>query len=174
MHWTEAQPAAQALSWPAMKAHLRLDVDDEREYVLSLLAQATAHAEALLQVALMPRMVTATYDAGEAIELPRGPVLEVQSVTDSEGTEVTYAVRRRGSRTTVDLDDGLPVSYPVEVAYSAGYSGSAAIPADIIGAIRIHAATLYSWREDASPVSASKVHHLDDWYRYRSRGAPVA
>ena len=174
MHWTQAQPGAATITWPAMKAHLRLDVDDEREYVTQLVAQATAHAEALLQQALMPRMVTATFDAGESIELPRGPVLEVQNVTDSEGVEVSYAVRRRGHTVTVDLDDGLPVSYPVEVVYSAGYSGSAAVPPDIIGAIRIHAATLYSWREDASPVAASKVHHLDDWYRYRSRGTPVA
>ena len=97
-----------------MKSHLRLDVDDEREYVLSLLAQATAHAEALLQVALMPRMVTAIYEAGEAIELPRGPVMEVLAVTDyGRNVEVSYAVRRRGSKTTViDLDDGLPVLLP--------------------------------------------------------------
>ncbi|MGC4030251.1 MAG: head-tail connector protein [Tepidisphaeraceae bacterium] len=154
-------PDTMPVSYESLRAHCRIDTDDERLLLLDYIAQATEYAEQKLGMSLVTRTITAKFDKGEALHLPRGPVLDVVSIKDEDGNDVA------GRHFRVGNSDRIATQHPgpLTIVYTAGY---VSVPADIAGSIRLHAATLYSWREDRTAAAANPVHRLDDFYAARS------
>lgn len=95
-------PIAEPVTLAEAKAHLRVQHTDEDSYISALIVAATRHVEKVLSKSLMERTWRLTMDAfSDAIELPRGPVQSVTSVTYTDADGVTQTVP--ASDYTVDL-----------------------------------------------------------------------
>jgi len=162
--------------WPVSEKeageHLRAaaDVGSFCPYI----AAATEYAEDRLSAALMPRIIRATFYDGEPLYLPRGPLLEVQSITDRNGTAISgYEIRHDGHRVQIVLTAG--GIYPIAITYRAGYPSAAAIPRAIRLAILMHVATLWENRESITDKSKTIIpHSLEDFYRLKRRAVGVS
>jgi uncharacterized phiE125 gp8 family phage protein len=167
-------PAERPVTWNQVKAHLRLDATDEREYVLELIDAATQHAMDAMSCSLVSQRITATFYCGEPVNLPRGPLLSIVSVVDDDGRAITdYDVRRRGLTDYLVFNEGYAA--PLTVVYTAGYATAAAVPADVKHAIRTHVATLYGMREHVTQggAPAHVPNSLADFYRLKSRDGGI-
>jgi uncharacterized phiE125 gp8 family phage protein len=192
VRWTvTTPPAARPVEWATFKAHARLTGDDEQELGELYLDAAADYAAEAMGCSLMAQTITATFYTGEPVILPRGPVIQIVSVTDArsivlddDGNEVTDE-----DGNTVTDDDGHALTYnrwkvghsdrlringpfvtPLIVEYTAGYPTADAIPASIRQGILVHAATLYEQRESVSDRTKTPVpHSLADFYRLKSR-----
>lgn len=141
---------------------------------LSLMVEAaTDYAQDRMSMALMQQTILARFYAGERVILPRGPVIEIVSITDREEIAVTdYELKHYGhvAEVLVKRHGG----YPLSVTYAAGHASAAAIPAAIRVAIMTHVGTLYENRESVNDKGKLPVpHSLDDFYRLKSRSAGV-
>jgi hypothetical protein len=130
--------------------------------------QAFRYAEQMLKMSLTPCTLAVRFDEGEPLHLPRGPVTEVMHVRDDAGNDIAYEQHRVGNSDRIRTQSRCPVT----VTYKAGFA-EGELPADIAGAIRVHAATLWAWREDKTAAAANTVHRLDDFYRWRGAGSLV-
>jgi hypothetical protein len=192
MQWSiTTSPTGTACTWEQLKAHVRPGNCSEQPYLLDLLASATTYAETKLEACLLPQTITAIFDiedigwAGEyqfayltmlegrnRWQLPRGPILSITSVTDTNGNPVRYLRHTEGNADFIIPQ--IPIARtmaPVTVVYQAGYE---IIPADILNAIKVHVATIYFNREDTSNLATNPVHRIDDFYSFRGRGSCVA
>lgn len=163
-------PTGLAVAYAIAKHHLRIDGNDERDYVISLIEAATAHAEEALATSLLPRRIAATFYDNEFCDLPRGPVSAIVSVVDANGDAVPadgWRWERKGNADCIRFLRS--VTRPITVTYDAGYTNAAAIPADIRQAILCHVGTLYEFRESVTSLAARPVPHLDSFYRLRAR-----
>lgn len=167
-------PTDELFTWPRLKAALRLNTDGERSYVMDdLLPHAVGHAEKMMQASLAERTITATFYEGEKLHLPRGPVIEIESIIDDDGNEVEADEYRVGHSDRLTITSA-SVTYPIVVIYRAGHEDLSLIDADIYGCIRVHIATLYKYREDTTSEAVNAIHKIDEYYRFNSRGSPVA
>jgi uncharacterized phiE125 gp8 family phage protein len=157
-----------------VKRHCRIDTKDDDAYLLTLIDAATDFAEDSMATSLVRRKLLATFYDGQNLDLPRGPIDEVVSVTDAEGVDVTdYELISVGSVTRVVLN--VAAVRPVQAMYWAGYASASQIPASTRLAIMTHVATHYATRESASDRTKTVVpHSLEDFYRLKRRGASVA
>jgi uncharacterized phiE125 gp8 family phage protein len=163
------------VTWAEAKKHLRLDSDDEKSYVESLIDAATEYAEERLSTTLLERSRTQIfYDAEPLIPLPRGPLVSITSVTDADDNEITnYELSRVGHSDRMTITGSFKA--PLTIVYRAGYASAAAIPASIRLAILQHVATLFENRESVSDKTKLPVpHSLEDFYKLKSRGSKVA
>jgi uncharacterized phiE125 gp8 family phage protein len=175
--WTvTTPPAVRVVDFTSMRPHLRMDpASDERDYVLELVDAAIAHAQQSMEASLITQGITAVfYDDGlSEVELPRGPVISVASVTDAddyelEAGETGYELERVGNSDRLRIHAAYRA--PLTVLYSAGYGGAATdVPADVRQAIRQHAAHLYLYREAGNDPPKQ----LQDFYQLRRRGVSV-
>ncbi len=163
-------PTALPFEWPILKAHRVLE-DEDRELAMIYAAQATAHAEELLEMSLVTRTITATFYSGDELYLPRGPVSQVVSVTDATSATIDYLHERIGNRDYITI--GADYVRPLVVVYTAGYAVDK-VPADIVGTILVHAATLHAYREQFTPEGIRTVYKLDEYYKRRGHGQVVA
>lgn len=186
MKWSiTTPPADRVVSYAEAKYHCNLsetgDTDADaalQTYVEGLIDAATEYAEEATESSLAPRTLTAIFNEGEEIILPRGPLLSITSITDDDDDEITdYEIERRGlsDRLIIDAD----FSYPLTVVFEAGYedtgTGTSGVPAMIRHAILCHVGTLYENRESASTDALKAVpHQLADSYRLRRRGLGMA
>ena len=174
-------PTALPISADQLRRQCRIDAgstSDETDDTLNLyIDAATAYAEQRLETSLMPQSLIATFYDWQTIDLRRGPVIGIQSVTDRNGMALTaYTLRPIGY--TTRLEPAAGVIYPVSVVYRAGYVLSdgvtPAVPPDLRLAILMHAATLYTNRESISDKqSVSVPHALDAFYDQKSRALGV-
>lgn len=180
-------PTGLPVSWDSLKRRIVIDDPQEEAVVMEFAAEATAHAEKMMQCSLMTQRLTATfYDHHDAIshnhhfqyhaELPlrRGPIQSITSVKDRNGDNVTYTQMAKGHYDAIRLTQS-HIHYPITVVYVAGFGDDPTdIPADILGAIRTDTTTRYAMREEYQPGTFQRVTNLDEFYRSRGRGVPLA
>jgi uncharacterized phiE125 gp8 family phage protein len=175
MKWSQSQPSA-LFDVDAIKTHLRIDTDTEDDYLTGLITAAVSHAENLMGCSLLQRTITATFYSGETLNLPRGPLVSVSSVSVG-GTPVSSSAYSTESYGTVDVlrfnnSYTQPYAAPVELVatYLAGYGTTPdAIPADIVQVIKCHIGLLYEQREAATDRTITPVPFVEDFYKLRSR-----
>jgi uncharacterized phiE125 gp8 family phage protein len=170
-------PATRPATAAEARTHLRIDDLSQDAYLETLIDAATDFAEEKLAASLMPRTLMANFYDGEALILPRGPIIEVLSIVDADDQYADdYELKTVGNQTLVMLISG-SLTYPISVTYRAGYvnaAGVATLPASIKLAILQHVATLYENRETVSDKSKMPVPHtLEAFYRLKSRAPGV-
>lgn len=156
-------PATEPIDVELAKSHLRVTLDDDDQYIESLITAARNSVEILTQRALITQTRRLTLDAfpcSRVIQLPGGKIQSVTSVAyvDAAGQSQTLSVDRyvadtRSTPGRIILKDGS--SWPstwnngnaVEVVYVAGFGEADAVPNDLIQAIHFLVAHWYSFRE---------------------------
>lgn len=176
MVYTQSQPDDALFDVDDIKTHLRIDSTTEDDYLNGLIAAATAHAEQSMQCSLLQREITATYFSGETFNLPRGPVVSIESVTIGSNPvdPSTYTVESYGTLDLLRFNNGNIQPYPapatMTVTYTAGYGDDPTdIPADILHVIKCHVGLLYENREVATDRTITPVPLISDFYRMHSR-----
>jgi uncharacterized phiE125 gp8 family phage protein len=157
-----------------VSSQLILNDYDDKDYLTMLINACMQYAEDEMECSLITQTITATYYAGEPLQLRRGPVQSIVSVTDGNGVAVTnYTIEHYGF-TDVILPT-ISIVAPVTVVYVAGYGSASNVPAKFQAAILTHVATLYENRESITekPTFAA-VHSLADFYRNNARKIGVA
>lgn len=157
-------PPTEPVSTATAKAHLRVTGSAEDTLVATLVTAARRSAERFTGRALAPTTFTATYDrrefalSGVVVDLPRGPVSAVNTVTayDEEGDATVVdagAYTLAGDRLTAseatdaaDWPDDYRAHDALAVEYVAGY---AELPEDIEAAVLLTVADLYENRSTA-------------------------
>lgn len=165
-----------AVSLTDMKAHLRRDdTDEDDDYITLLTTAATRWAENFLELAL----VDTTYDYyfnypdgkkpyGTEIKIPRGPLLEVETVyyilNTVEAEFTSYAVDYEYPRIYLTTTGSWPSFDDVpnngRIRFRAGFidesspgDGPNTIPEDIKSAIKLYTGALYDRREESTQGS---------------------
>lgn len=193
--YTNVRPSSPPLcTYPQLKAQLKIDADDEMQYLMDLLDAATEYAESALDASLLTRTITATIeehypaptfsfwpgDHSHRHFLPRGPVQSITSVTDSTGNAIQYKWERTGNSDFVIFTGQPPgIVWPVTVVYQSGYGNTAAaVPADIRLALRAHVASLWSNREATTTGTNGQMADaplsLQAFYSLKRRTTPVS
>ncbi len=156
-------PATEPISLGDMKAHIRLEIDDDDGLVAGLIRSARAHIEQRLSRALITQTWVAYFDAFPLpfIELPRPPLIAVSGITyvDTAGATQTWAsseyivdVAREPGRVELAFNESYPIirrqANSVLVTYTAGYGKSPDdVPFDIRLALKQIVAQWYELRE---------------------------
>ncbi|WP_420408894.1 head-tail connector protein [Hoeflea sp.] len=152
-------PLAEPVTLAELKAHMRIDANDEDALLQSLIRVARAHLEAVTGTALMPRglrLVLDDWPEGPVIDLLRTPVQSIDAihVYDIDGApqelSTTGAVldgTARPARLAVGdkLRPGQPIN-GIEIEFTAGFATANEIPPELVRAILLHAAHLYEFR----------------------------
>lgn len=183
-------PAARVVQPALLRTQSRIDTDPimsgvTDDYLGLLIDAATEAAEVALYSSLVPRTIAATFRTQSVafypfarLDLPRGPVIEIISVTDSAGATITtYELEHVGFVDRVKLTAS--ASFPLTVTYRAGYvaqdNATAAVPSDLTLAILTHAATLYENRESVSEKAKTPMPHgLEMFYAAKRRDTGAA
>ncbi|MEQ8305810.1 MAG: head-tail connector protein [Hoeflea sp.] len=152
-------PLAEPVTLADLKAHMRIDLNDEDALLESLIRVARAHLEAVTGTALMPRglrLVLDDWPDGSVIELMRTPVQSIDAIRvyDIDGLpqELTLSgalldATARPARLAIShkLGPGQPIN-GIEIEFTAGFATANEIPPELIRAILLHAAHLYEFR----------------------------
>jgi uncharacterized phiE125 gp8 family phage protein len=170
-------PAANPVTYGDAMNHMRATSSQvaSQAQVESWISAATAHAERFTGMSLMPRVYLASFFDNEPLMLPRGPILEVQSVYDDDGhTTTDFELQHYGKTSRVKLGSTANLSYPIRIQYQAGYVNAASVPADMKLGILQHVATIYENRESVSDKAMVEIpHSLKDFYRLNRRGTGI-
>lgn len=161
-----AAPASEPLTLADAKAHLRQDITDDDTYISSLISAARAHVENWIG----RRLVTQTWDlarddfpvGAREITIPYGPVQSISSITylDSGGNSIvldpslylldTYGISARCYPVYTKI---WPLTRyernAVIIRYVTGYGAAAAVPANIVHAMKMLISHWYENREIA-------------------------
>ena len=156
---------SEPVSLDELKAHLRLDVDDDDAYLAGCVAAARTWVEGQTRRAIMPQTWDYIIDygwprsrGGYRIDLPMNPVTSVTSITyvDSSGagqtlatSKYTVSARTNGSFIVPAYDQEWPdvrcVPSAVTVRFVAGDADE--IPQELHRAIMVLAGHYYEFRE---------------------------
>jgi uncharacterized phiE125 gp8 family phage protein len=170
-----AAPEAGPLSLADAKAHLRVDTADEDVGIAAMIDQAVGEIDGPRGSGLC--LITQTWllslDCFEwRIRIPLGPNVEIVSVKylDPDGAEITLAADQYQLAAGQDpailspaynvcWPQHLPVPGAVRIEFTAGFGAAAdAVPADLVGALKLIVASLYEDRENGGvPPSARHV-----------------
>ena len=163
-------PATEPLTASSLRDHLHLDADDvsgSDSRLNPLISAATLHLERVTRRRFVTQTWNAAFDSftdatqdGDTIYLPYSPVQSVSAVTyiDVNGTRTNCA------NTVYELGivNGLSVlrlkygqvwpsvrdqADAVNVQYVCGYGNAVTVPADLVHALKLLAATWYMTRE---------------------------
>jgi uncharacterized phiE125 gp8 family phage protein len=176
MKYEQTQPENPLLDITDVKTHLRIDGTTEDTYLEGLITAAVAHAELSMQCSLLQREITATFYAGETLNLPRGPVVSISSVSvgPTPVSEGAYGLERHGTIDLLRYNNGniQPLAAPatLTVVYLAGYGETPDdVPADILQVIKCYVGLMYENREVATDRTFTPVPFLDEFYKLNSR-----
>mgnify|MGYP000280082960 CR=1 FL=1 len=170
-------PAADVVTVAEMKAHLRIDSDDEDTVIGDCITDAIDEIDAengQTGRALITQtwsLVMPVFPASGRFDLPVSPVQSITSVTyyDGDNAEQTltasaYRMTALPDRARVDLVNGYswPATYDradaVTVTYVAGYGdASTDIPGGIRRAVKMLAAYFYEHREAATEAKLAEA-----------------
>lgn len=158
-------PAAEPVSLAEAKAHLRVDIDDDDDYISGLISAARQYVETATRRAFISqtwRLSLDRWPAGDAIELRKPPLASVSSIVyrDSDGASTTwgtsnYIVDTDSEPGRIVLADGAswpsvtlyPVN-PIQVTYVAGYGAAgSSVPQYLRHAVLLLVAHWYENRE---------------------------
>lgn len=171
-------PVAHVVSADLLRKQCRIDGYDgnDDEYLCLLIDAATEYAESRLAASLVPRTLAATFYDGEPLDLPRGPVIAIQSIVDRDSEPMTvYTARGIGNTTRVEATGDSPITVTYRAGYVAADGTTPAIPRDIVAAVLMHAATLYANRESVSDKAMMPIpHSLEAFYARKCRETGVA
>jgi uncharacterized phiE125 gp8 family phage protein len=157
-------PLAEPVTLADLKAHLRIDTNDEDAVLEGLIRVARAHLEAATGAALSPqgyRLLLDDWPRTGVIQLMRTPVQTVDAVRvyDSDGVAQDVALTgmlldatARPARLV--LKDRPSPAQPIngiEIEFTAGFGAPTEIPPELTRAILVHAAHLYEFRGAVSP-----------------------
>ena len=157
-------PLAEPVTLADLKAHLRIDLNDEDDLLEGLIRVARAHLEAATGVALMSqgfRLALDDWPCGEVIHLMRTPVQSIDAILvyDADGVEQSLDLSGLvldGTAHPVRLvikerpRPGQPIN-GIEIEFTAGFGSGAEVPPELKRAILIHAAHLYEFRGAVTP-----------------------
>lgn len=167
------EPASEPVSLDEAKLHLRMDGDDEDDFIAGLLAAAREYFEETTRRSLISQ--TWRLSLGEwpdEIELPKPPLQSVTSITykDDSGAQTTlnssvYLVDTDSEPGRIVLASGqswpsgtlYPVN-PIQVTYVAGYGDEgAAVPERMKQAIKLLLGHWYENREDTITATIKNI-----------------
>ena len=143
------------------KAHLRVVIPDEDDYIASLITTAREMAEQRLNRTLVQRQLVAAFPAWSVrLALPKPPLVSVEGITylDTDGAEQSiedYDVYQYSVPAAVALPQGTaPPALrwrpdAIRVAYTAGYPAGQ-IPSTILSWMLLVIGTLHENRETMS------------------------
>lgn len=164
----QTPPSAEPVALADAKKHLWIDHDDDDDMIRALVAAARAHVESVTGQRLMAQALILKAEAWSDLEcLPVAPVSAVISVgyVDGDGAEKTldaggYEVRLEGLAPMIVPSHG--VTWPhrqagsqVTVQVTAGYATAAAVPPELIAAVKLLVGDLYAYRETGQVGSVS-------------------
>ena len=172
-------PAAEPVTLAEAKAHLKLDTADDDVLIASLIVAARARAEWHTGRAFVTQSWTLHLDAWPAdgiVEIPLPPLQSVTSVTTYALDDTarllgssTYQVDAASGRLTlksgVTPPTDLRAMNAVEIAFTAGYGATSAVPAPVKQAILQTVADLYVHRGDETQIVSQTAQVLLAPYR---------
>lgn len=166
-------PASEPVSLDEAKSQLRVDGDDENDFITGLITAAREHVEQTARRSLITQTWRLNLDAwpcgpstgsgrGDEIELPKPPLQSVTSVVykDSVGAQTTlstaaYIVDTDSEPGRIVLAYGqswpsltLYPANPIQITYVTGYGAAADVPAWAKQAIKLIIGHWYENRED--------------------------
>jgi uncharacterized phiE125 gp8 family phage protein len=157
-------PLAEPVTLAELKAHLRIDADDENDLLESLVRVARAHLEAVTGVALISqgyRLALDDWPSEGVIQLLRTPVQTIDAILlyDADGVEQTLdlsGLLLDGSAHPARLAmrqrprPGQAIN-GIEIEFTAGFGSGAEVPPELKRAVLIHAAYLHEFRGAVTP-----------------------
>jgi uncharacterized phiE125 gp8 family phage protein len=174
-------PTLEPVSLSLAKSHLRVDTDNDNEYIQSLISVARQYVEDTLDITLCTTVWEASYDLFPiwAIVLPRAPLATgTITVTYRLGTGISSTLSGASNDFQVDsrvipgrIYPNWATSWPatrgdensVVVRYTAGYgAGPENVPPAAKQAILFLVASMYENRQPAVPGSVSAVPYTFD------------
>jgi uncharacterized phiE125 gp8 family phage protein len=161
------------ISLDEAKAHLRVDIDDEDDLIVSCIAAARSHLEGITGRSFVSQTWDYTIDNEwpwalnldtrcneQMIELPRAPLVSVTSITyvDTAGASQTLASNQYvvdGAGTIGRIYPAYDVSWPsvrsqkraITVRFVAGYGTAVSVPEALKQALLLLIAHFYTQRE---------------------------
>jgi uncharacterized phiE125 gp8 family phage protein len=165
-------PSQEPLSVDDIKAHCRIDYDDED----ALLASYITAARQLIEEDLSRALITQTLELGlddfprtDRIRIPRGNLQEIVSVKYRDATEqqftmtagADYLVNQYAEPAEIVLPFGhvwpsvvLSTSSPVAIQFVSGWADAASVPGPIKHAMRM---TIADWVENREDIVIGKT-----------------
>ena len=159
MNIVQSTPATEPISVAELKAHCRIDIDDEDDFLAAIIAAARSAIEAATAHLTTPRTVIITFDRFPytgALPLPLYPNLGDLSISYrgpdgvfQEWPSIAFfptsgAIIRAGWDTYPATGPGPEA---VELSGTFGYEDATAVPVNYKHAIKLLAATYYELRE---------------------------
>lgn len=181
------EPTEEPLSIEEVKAHLRVEIEDDDDLILNLITSARQYVEAYLKRALITqtwKYYIEDFPDEDYIELPFPPLSSVTSVvyTDYAGTATTMTVTtdyvvdtyKEPGRVVLAYGQSWPtttltVTSPICITYICGYGTPEDIPRAIRSAMLIFISDLYENRESyivgQTPSRIKTIEALLDPYK---------
>lgn len=174
-------PETEPITLAELKAHLRVDIDDEDDLLTSLLVAARQAVEHRTRRQMLTATWTLTlpgFPSCGRIELPYTNLQSVTGVSYADLNGAAQTLAASDYRVITATDPGFVVlaptsswpatevgnAEPVTVVYVAGYGEDAAdVPEALRHAIKLLAAHWYWHRESASEDSVRPVPDTIDW-----------
>jgi uncharacterized phiE125 gp8 family phage protein len=158
-------PSAEPLTLAQVKAHLRIEHDDEDALLQSLAATARQHLERETGLCLLVqhwRLYLDLWPKGGVIEIARGPVQAIESVTvygaDGEASDVSLedhlldGASRPARLWLRDPKTPGRALNAIEIDFTAGFGEAGAdVPSPLMRAMLIHVGFMYGFRGVVSP-----------------------
>jgi uncharacterized phiE125 gp8 family phage protein len=168
---TITPPTAEALTLADVKAHLRIDFNDDDNVLSGLIRTAREHLERASGLALITRSLRFYLDRWPEdgiVEITRGPVQAISEihVFDAEGVEKTVSLDGHvldGNARPARLflrdrpNPGEPLN-GIEIDFTAGFGDTGAdVPDTLKRAMLTHVAQMYEFRGAVSPADQPTV-----------------
>lgn len=164
-------PGTDPVSLTELRAHTRVDADDDDASLAAYVAAATRHVENLSGQRLITQTWTQSFSGlADRLYLDIAPVSAVTGITyyDTNNASQTltsslYRLQKAREGAYVEQDSGstYPDTYvradAVTVTMTAGYGAPAATPRELRQAIMLIAAQWYESREDAMPMESRPI-----------------
>ncbi len=177
-------PATEPLALADVKAHLKVDNTADDSYITALIVAARQYVETYLGRSLISQTWRYTLDAfpcegfslhwnyieGQAVQLPRPPLVSVTSITYLDYSNVVQTLSPSVYQVDTDSEPGrviptwghffpltLPALNAVSITYAAGYGDSTTIPQGIKQAMYLIIGNWYEHRESVSDKAMTKV-----------------